>query len=160
MDPTSLLISPLSSFFGNVTLAGISGLWIACLLSCTELRLYRPIWLILYLCDLPRQLQESYGVIGELQTVSSGFSSVMKDQTEVAGRALASFWVVKYHLMAVPVPAPAPARAWGLSSATFGYVRARYDKVAAADSEMSPLCTRGFRWPFWVHQGLKAAAAR
>lgn len=98
MDPTSLLISPLSSFFGNAILAGISGLWIACLLSCTELRLYRPIWLILYLCDLSRQLQESYGVIGELQTVSSGFSSVMKDQAEVAGRALASFWVVKYHL--------------------------------------------------------------
>ena len=55
----------------------------------------------LYVRHLSRQVQDASGgssAAGELQAASSCLSSVMKEQAEAAGRALASFWVVRRHL--------------------------------------------------------------
>lgn len=55
----------------------------------------------LYLRHLSRQVQENLGfsnIVDELQVASSCLSSVMKEQAEAAGSALASFWVARRHL--------------------------------------------------------------
>ena len=54
--------------------------------------------LALYLRDLSHQVQVDTSVGEELQMASSCLSSVVKEQAEAAGSALASFWVVRRHL--------------------------------------------------------------
>ena len=54
--------------------------------------------LSLYLRDLSHQVQVDNSVDEELQMASSCLSSVVKEQAQAAGSALASFWVVKRHL--------------------------------------------------------------
>lgn len=58
----------------------------------------------LYLCHLSYQVQEGSegsNIVGELQMASSYLSSIMKEQADAAGKAVASFWVIRRHLWLV-----------------------------------------------------------
>ena len=99
------LFSPSGSILGNATCSSKNCRVMDSLLA----RLHRAMAvqtrlantgaiLSLYLRDLSRQVQVDTSVGEELQMASSCLSSVMKEQAEVAGRALASFWVARRHL--------------------------------------------------------------
>ena len=99
------LVSPSSSILGNATCLSKNCRAMDSLLA----KLHKAIAvqtrlantgaiLSLYLRDLSRRVQHDTGVGEELQMASSCLSSVMKEQAEAAGRALASFWVTRRHL--------------------------------------------------------------
>ena len=99
------LVSPSSSILGNATCSSKNCRAMDSLLA----KLHKAIAvqtrlantgaiLSLYLRDLSRRVQHDTGVGEELQMASSCLSSVMKEQAEAAGRALASFWVTRRHL--------------------------------------------------------------
>lgn len=99
------LVSPSSSILGNATCSSKNCRVMDSLLA----RLHKAMSvqtrlantgaiLSLYLRDLSRQVQVDTSVGEELQMASSCLSSVMREQAEAAGSALASFWVARRHL--------------------------------------------------------------
>ncbi len=99
------LVSPSSSILGNATCSSKNCRVMDSLLvrlheaMAVQTRLANTgAILSLYLRDLSRQVQDDTSVGEELQVASSCLSSVMKEQAEAAGSALASFWVARRHL--------------------------------------------------------------
>ena len=99
------LVSPSSSILGNATCSSKNCRVMASLLAklhkamAVQTRLANTgAILSLYLRDLSHQVQADTSVGEELRLASSCLSSVMKEQAEAAGCALASFWVVRRHL--------------------------------------------------------------
>lgn len=99
------LVSPSSSILGNATCSSRNCKVMDTLLA----RLHRAMSvqtrlantgaiLSLYLRDLSRQVQVDSSFCEELQMASSCLSSVMREQAEAAGNALASFWIARRHL--------------------------------------------------------------
>lgn len=99
------LVSPSSSILGNATCSSKNCRVMDSLLTklhkamAVQTRLANTgAILSLYPRDLSRRIQDDTSVGEELQTASSCFSSVMKEQAGAAGSDLASFWVVRRHL--------------------------------------------------------------
>ena len=99
------LVSPSSSILGNATCSSKNCRVMDSLLAKLHKAVAVQTWmantgaiLALYLRDLSHQVQADTSVDEELQMATSCLSSVVKEQAEAAGSALASFWVVRRHL--------------------------------------------------------------